>query len=131
MPGGDRTGPAGMGSMTGRGAGYCAGYSAPGYANPGGGRSFGGGRGMFGGRGRGRGFRNQYYATGQPGWSRYGVMPPWGGAEEVPYGEPYYSPESDPKEETEMLRSQSDYLKQQLDNIKKRMAELEKEKKTK
>lgn len=34
MPGGDGTGPMGMGSMTGRGAGYCAGYDTPGYANP-------------------------------------------------------------------------------------------------
>jgi hypothetical protein len=34
MPGGDGTGPAGMGPMTGRAAGYCAGYSVPGFANP-------------------------------------------------------------------------------------------------
>jgi hypothetical protein len=34
MPGGDRTGPAGLGPMTGRGAGYCAGFDVPGYANP-------------------------------------------------------------------------------------------------
>jgi hypothetical protein len=33
MPGGDGTGPGGMGPMTGRAAGYCAGYSVPGYAN--------------------------------------------------------------------------------------------------
>jgi len=33
MPGGDRMGPAGMGPMTGRMAGYCAGYSVPGYMN--------------------------------------------------------------------------------------------------
>ena len=38
MPRGDRTGPAGMGPMTGRAAGYCAGYSTPGYMNPYGGR---------------------------------------------------------------------------------------------
>ena len=31
MPGGDQTGPLGFGRMTGRGAGYCAGYSTPGY----------------------------------------------------------------------------------------------------
>jgi len=30
MPGGDGTGPAGMGPMTGRAAGYCAGYPVPG-----------------------------------------------------------------------------------------------------
>jgi hypothetical protein len=55
MPRGNGTGPMGMGPMTGRGAGYCAGYSVPGYVNPAGGRGwFGFGRGF--GRGRGRGF---------------------------------------------------------------------------
>ncbi|NLV49386.1 MAG: DUF5320 domain-containing protein, partial [Clostridiales bacterium] len=34
MPRGDGTGPMGMGRMTGRGAGYCAGFAAPGYSNP-------------------------------------------------------------------------------------------------
>ncbi|MBN1863537.1 MAG: DUF5320 domain-containing protein [Victivallales bacterium] len=34
MPGGDGTGPMGMGSMTGRAAGFCAGYGVPGYMNP-------------------------------------------------------------------------------------------------
>ena len=34
MPRGDGTGPAGMGPMTGRAAGYCAGYNMPGYMNP-------------------------------------------------------------------------------------------------
>lgn len=34
MPGGDGTGPRGMGPMTGRAAGDCAGYSVPGYMNP-------------------------------------------------------------------------------------------------
>jgi len=34
MPFGDGTGPAGMGPMTGRAAGYCAGYPVPGYMNP-------------------------------------------------------------------------------------------------
>jgi hypothetical protein len=38
MPRGDRTGPAGMGPMTGRAAGYCSGYSTPGYMNAYGGR---------------------------------------------------------------------------------------------
>ncbi len=41
MPGGNGTGPTGMGPMTGRAAGYCAGYPAPGYANPIPGRGFG------------------------------------------------------------------------------------------
>ena len=34
MPFGDGTGPAGAGPMTGRAAGFCAGYPVPGYMNP-------------------------------------------------------------------------------------------------
>ena len=73
MPRGDGTGPAGMGPMTGRAAGFCAGYSVPGYANPVGGRGYGGwGRG--GGFGRGRGFGRGF------GWARAGYgYPAWGG----------------------------------------------------
>lgn len=33
MPRGDGTGPMGQGPMTGRGAGFCAGFSTPGFAN--------------------------------------------------------------------------------------------------
>lgn len=63
MPGGDGTGPLGMGSMTGRAAGYCAGYGVPGFANfygygrgrGGWGRGRGGGRGMVQRAGRGMG----------------------------------------------------------------------------
>ena len=35
MPGGNMTGPMGLGPMTGRAAGLCAGYPAPGYMSPG------------------------------------------------------------------------------------------------
>ncbi len=34
MPRGDRTGPAGLGPMTGRAAGFCIGYPVPGFMNP-------------------------------------------------------------------------------------------------
>ncbi len=34
MPAGDKTGPRGLGPMTGRAASYCAGYGRPGYLNP-------------------------------------------------------------------------------------------------
>ena len=34
MPLGDGTGPMGWGPMTGRAAGYCAGFPVPGYMNP-------------------------------------------------------------------------------------------------
>lgn len=66
MPGGDRTGPLGEGRLTGRGAGYCAGYSSPGFENwrPGFGRGCGAGWGGRGGRGigfaRGGGGRRQF-----------------------------------------------------------------------
>ena len=54
MPWGDRTGPLGLGPMTGRGLGYCAGFNTPGFVK---GPGFGWGRGWrwFGGRGRGWG----------------------------------------------------------------------------
>ena len=57
MPRGDRTGPDGIGPMTGRGAGYCAGFNMPGFRNPGPrfGRGFGRGMGRVFGRGFGRG----------------------------------------------------------------------------
>jgi len=80
MPFGDRTGPRGMGPMTGRGAGYCAGFGRPGFANPmpgrgwagwgyglGMGRGFGRGMGMWGGWGRGRGWR-RFTPYGYPQW---------------------------------------------------------------
>jgi len=73
MPRGDRTGPWGAGPMTGRAAGYCTGYSVPGFMNPigGYGRGWGRGRGRGFGRGWGRGFGRGVYvypppAAGQP-----------------------------------------------------------------
>ena len=80
MPRGDGTGPGGMGPMTGRAAGFCAGYPVPGFMNPIGGRL---GLGLGRGRGMGRGMgRRPFY--GMPyGQSGYG-MPYMGG-----YGAPY------------------------------------------
>ena len=68
MPRGDRTGPGGAGPMTGRAAGYCAGYSVPGYMNPVGGygRGWGRGRGRGYGRGLGRGFGRGQLVYPQP-----------------------------------------------------------------
>lgn len=40
MPRGDGTGPVGSGPMTGRAAGFCAGYPVPGYMNPAGARGY-------------------------------------------------------------------------------------------
>jgi hypothetical protein len=124
MPGGDRTGPVGMGPMTGRAAGYCAGYPAPGYMNPGFGR--GGGAWGWGGRGRGRGWRHWYHATGVPGWARaaYGwpgpVMAP-SVAPAVPWGAAQPSKE----QEVEFLKNQANYFNEALGEIQKRLEELE------
>lgn len=70
MPGGDRTGPRGAGPMTGRAAGYCAGFEGPGSMNPGVGRGggFGAGRGFGFGRGWGRGLGRGRGAGGAWGW---------------------------------------------------------------
>ncbi len=59
MAGGDRRGPRGMGPMTGRGMGYCAGNDRPGFVTDGAGtqaRGFGRGPGGGFGRNRGGGF---------------------------------------------------------------------------
>lgn len=113
----------GFGPMTGRGAGYCAGFGVPGYANsPGGGR----GRGVGGGGRGGRGWRHRYYATGLPGWSRAGwaagVWPPYAAAPGlVP------PPVAEPSRETttKMLREQAEYLEEALADVKKRLEDLE------
>ena len=110
MPGGDGTGPRGMGPMTGRAAGLCAGYPTPGYMNAAGGRGFWGwGRGRGGGWGR----RNWFYATGLPFWAR---------TAQTSFGPP------SAEQERESLRQQSQYLQDSLDAINRRIEDLEKEK---
>ena len=102
MPAGDRTGPWGVGPMTGRGMGYCAGLPGPGFMSPGSGlglgRGFGFGRG-FGrgfGFGRGRGWRRGGFGAflGYPyppmtpyGYPNYGA--PYGYPSSYSYGYPY------------------------------------------
>lgn len=122
MPRGDGTGPAGMGPMTGRAAGYCAGYPAPGFMNPVGGRGF---FGRGGGAGRG-GWRNSYYATGMPGWQRAAVgYPAWG---YVSPAAPYAAPGA-PSDAAmaQAMKAQAEFLEQQLEDLRARIAELEKE----
>jgi len=109
MPGGDGTGPMGMGPMTGRAAGFCAGYSIPGYANPVAGRGFWG-RGRGGGGGWGR--RNWFHATGLPFWVRMA---------QGFFGAP------SAEQEREALRQQSQQLQESLDAIHRRIEDLEKE----
>ena len=126
MPRGDGTGPWGQGSMTGRGAGFCGGFQMAGYANPVPGRGFGGGgRGGGGGRARGfgggggRGRRNMYWATGMPGWARFGSFPGPGGVG------PAYGTDMSKAEEVEALRQQAEYFKASLDDIEKRLQAME------
>jgi hypothetical protein len=105
MPGGDGTGPMGRGPMSGRAAGTCAGSGMPGSANPVPGRGFGmgfgrgrgaGGRGPVGG---GRGWRNMFFATGLPGWMRFGDQQTL-------------------KTQVEGLQSELDFIKKRLENTK-------------
>ena len=84
MPRGDRTGPWGQGPMTGRAAGYCAGYSVPGYMNlvPG----FGRGQRRDRGRGFGRGWCKGFgKGHGRDWWA----FPPQYQQPYPPYQQPY------------------------------------------
>ena len=125
MPGGDGTGPAGLGPMTGRAAGYCAGYPTPGYMNPIGGQGFGGfGRGRGGG---GWGRRNQFYASGLTGWQRAGMGMPAYGAPPA-YPTPYaasFAPAATKEQELDALKGQAEYFEDALEGIKKRIEELQ------
>jgi len=118
MPAGDGTGPFGLGPMTGRAAGYCAGYSVPGYMNPIPGRGWwgrGAGRGLppwGGGRGRVRG--------GGRGW-RWRVYAPY-----YPPAPPY--PLS-VEEEKRWLNDRISFLEEELKRTRERLEELEKEEK--
>ena len=127
MPYGDGTGPEGMGAMTGRAAGYCAGYAMPGFQNPVAGRgAFGRGTGRGGGRGGGRGRRNMYYATGLPGWMRAGMDYPvhsGGVFQDTRYPN---LPELTPQQEAENLKNQARVMQENLNSINERMKELEK-----
>ena len=108
MPRGDGTGPFGEGPMTGRAAGYCAGYATPGFAGQPG---FGGGHyGAGFARGRGRGHRNRFYATGVP-FSAY----------------PAPGPGLDRDQELALLKNESERLKSALDTVEKRLQQLETE----
>lgn len=116
MPWGDGTGPWGIGPMTGRRAGYCAGYPVPGYLNP----IPGFGRGFWGrGFGRGRGFW----------WRRFYPFPAY--FRPMPYTTParyYYAPNPQISEEEEKkyLEDMIKGLEEELKAVKERFAELSK-----
>ena len=114
MPRGDSTGPMGMGAMTGRQAGYCAGYNMPGYLNNACGRGMGMGFGRganFGGRGGGFRRRNRFFAAGMAG--------------RAPFRSSAKSfQQADPETEKQSLKSKAEYLQFEMDTIKKRLDEL-------
>ncbi len=110
MPGGNGTGPAGMGPMTGRGGGFCVGYAVPEYADPVGGRGMGMGRGQGRGMSRGRGFGRGF------GWS---------GA-----AGPYPVPQNLTADQgLEGLKQQAEFMQNSLSQINDRIEQLEKENK--
>ncbi|MGB5912006.1 MAG: DUF5320 domain-containing protein [Promethearchaeia archaeon] len=121
MPSGDRTGPRGLGSLTGRGLGYCAGYDSPGYT-----KGFGMGLGRGWGRGRGVS-RGVGYGRGR-GWSYRGPI-------YTPVYTSYPSgiiPKITPENQLTMLKQEKEYLetdmngiKSAIDDISKRIEELE------
>jgi hypothetical protein len=101
MPGGDGTGPVGRGPMTGRRFGFCAGFSHPGYANPG----FGQGLGRNWGRGFGRGFLGRGFNQ-----------------------DPYYPPVQTREEEKTYLENMIKGLEEEISSVRERIKELSKEK---
>ena len=111
MPGFDGSGPMGAGSMTGGARGLCnpanAGYNsqfARGY-----GRGMGLRRGFRGGAGPGM--------DAGPGYGRgFGFYPPVDGA----------AYQMTAEDEINMLKANADYMKNSLDEISKRIKELEK-----
>lgn len=119
MPGFDGTGPIGAGPQTGGGFGYCPPNGGPAYSGGAypiygvgrGGYPRGGGRGRAWGGGRGQGMGYNYpplpaYGPGYP-------APPVGGPS--------------PGEELEFLRVQEKGIREELESIRDRISELEKE----
>ena len=123
MPRGDGTGPMGMGPMTGRAVGYCAGFAVPGFMDTPGGRGFGGG----GGRGR-RGQRNRFYATGLTGRQRAAAgMPDFGSGQfaSVAQTGPAVPPVASPEQELGILKQQAETMEQQMKQLRERIEKLE------
>jgi len=124
MPGGDGTGPLGLGPRTGRAMGFCAGYPAPGYMNPGFGRGFR----RFGGRGFSRGFV----------WRRWRFVPiiptqPEQVLEPVQVQQQMYRPTKEQEiqileDESKAIEQEQEALKQELEEVRKSIAELKKQK---
>ncbi|RKO66612.1 DUF5320 domain-containing protein [Desulfofundulus salinus] len=105
MPRGDRTGPWGMGAMTGRAMGYCAGYSVPGFASA---------PGWWcrprRGSGWGAGRRSRFW---------WGGFPPATGTPYVPY---FPAP---PENEPGVLKAHISHLENILQAFKQRLEQIQ------
>jgi hypothetical protein len=97
MPGRDRTGPQGQGSLTGRGMGYCAGDDPAFGAPPP--RGLGLGLGYRGGRG------GRFFGRGRGFWAQ---------------------PAAAPVDEKQLLQEQQSWLQRQLDAISNQLANMDK-----
>ncbi len=112
MPGGDRTGPAGLGSRSGRGLGYCSGFESPGFTKTPGRFWRGGFGGIFPqsrnfGRGRGRRW-----------WPREFIY-------YNPNIQPYTNPtEWSPEQNLAFLKQEKEYLNNEIQTLKERYDEI-------
>jgi len=117
MPAGDRTGPWGEGSRSGRGAGFCSGFGQPGYMNGLRGRGAGMGWRSGTGRGCGPGLRGRWggrgpgSAGGWFGWNRPAD----------------FMPARDPAYEKDQLERESEWIKTRQEEIQSRLSELNKD----
>lgn len=124
MPGGDRTGPMGQGSKTGRAMGYCSGSESPGYATgvPAvAGRGAGCGTGLGMGRGAGRGAGRGFRCRRNPGFGRGG-----GFAAGRDYPGYYYpaSAQVSAESEVDFLENRITSLKQEIEGLTGRLKAL-------
>lgn len=119
MPGGDRTGPAGLGSKTGRGLGYCSGLDTPGFTKGPMGMSRGG-IGFVGYRAYGRG-RSMGCRWGQGRNTRRDAF-------KVPQAQRFFNPIAiTPEQKVTMLKQEKEYIETEIKNLKAHSEELSKQ----
>lgn len=121
MPGRDRTGPMGTGAMSGRGAGYCAGYGTSadtwgaGRSRRMGGMGYGRGAAMGDRCGAGFGRSRRRWFSPMPWLRRFG----FGGG----MADAYQAP--NPELERQALRRDAEALQVELEMIQQRLAQME------
>ena len=122
MPNGDRTGPAGAGAMSGRGAGYCEGIGPPGCYP----MQSGDGRGMAHGRRKGRWAGLAAGGSGLRCGPRTNKLP----HRTVPGCYPSAAPQLSTDLEKQHLRNRSRVLRSELEAIQQQLEELKRQETT-